>query len=102
MNTIPEITQREFEILAHSLGVALSTAKRSGRKSDKRLLPEEFYRNRFIASPTHNDYPTLIILKGKGFMNVGENYNSRNDLLFYVTDLGKFKFRQEFKTFINS
>ena len=100
MITIPEITKREFEILGHSLGIHPESNKRSKNKSDKKL-PDEFYRNRFLAGPNHKDMPELDSLKEKGFMDTGHNSIS-TDTFFFVTELGEFRFRSEFKKFILS
>lgn len=100
MITIPEITEREFEIMAHMLGIHPTTMKNSKKKADKKL-PEEFYRNRFVAGENHSDMPILRSLEEKGFVAQGNN-NISDMLFFYVIELGEFRFRKHFKTFIES
>ncbi len=88
MLAISEISEDEFNILGHCLGIHPRTAKYSPKKKDKKL-PEEFYRNYFCASEGHKDLPLLLSLQNK-FLIEGTWY-------FHVTELGEFKFRQEFK-----
>jgi len=96
----PEMTQREFEIVAHSIGIHALTMKQSKKKSDKKL-PDEFYRNRFVAGEGHTDMPILRSLEEKGYMKQGNN-NISDSLFFFVTEVGEFKFRKKFQEFINS
>ena len=101
MITIPDITEREFEILGHSLGIHPKTCKGSKRKKDKKL-PEEFYRNRFIAGPGHTDFKVLISLEEKSLMARWSNPTTLDQWTFFVTEIGEFRFRKYFKTFIES
>lgn len=95
MLAISEITEREFEILGHSLGICPRSCKYSRKKKDKKL-PDEFYRNHFCASEGHSDLPTLLTLQNKSFMK-----QSEGTWYFHVTELGEFKFRSHFKKYIN-
>lgn len=101
MITIPDITEREFEIMAHSFGIHPVTAKKSKRKKDKKL-PDDFYRNRFIAGSKHIDFPTLIHLEEKGLMNRWANPTVLDQWTFFVTEVGEFRFRKHFKAYIES
>ena len=94
MNAISEITHQEFTILGHCLGIHPYSAKLSRKKKDKKL-PEEFYRNYFCAGEKHSDLPILLTLQNKGFVEQREG-----TWYFHVTELGEFKFRQEFKKYI--
>lgn len=96
MNAISEITDREFQILGHSLGIHPETCKWSKKKKDKRL-PDEFYRNYFCASEGHNDLPTLLSLQNKSYMEQREG-----TWYFHVTEMGEFKFRKHFAEYIKS
>lgn len=86
------LTEKEFEIVAHALGIRLDLAKRSHKKKDK-YLPEEFYRNYFCAGAGHSDIPTLESLVGKGFMH---KWNQFDNQYYGVTELGISEFRDTF------
>lgn len=94
MTAISEITEHEFKILGHCLGIDPKTNKLSKKKKDKKL-PEEFYRNYFCAGEKHSDLPTLLTLQNKGFIEQREG-----TWYFHVTELGEFKFRKEFKKYL--
>lgn len=96
MLAISEISEEEFNILGHCLGVHPGTAKYSKKKKDKHL-PIEFYRNYFCASEGHKDLPLLLSLQDKFLIEQREG-----TWYFHVTELGEFKFRQEFKEYIKS
>lgn len=93
------MTKRQLEIVGHSLGINVYHAKRSKRKSDKRL-PKDFYRNRFCAGESHDDYPVLKELERLGFMKIGSAINGGKDFLWYVTESGIRDFRSSFFSFI--
>lgn len=85
-------TDKELDVVGHSLGINVYHSKLSKKKKDKQL-PKEFYRNRFCASEGHDDYPTLITLEENGLM---ERWDKTAEF-FWVTDPGIEKFKQEFK-----
>ena len=86
------MTQKQFELIGHSLGVNVYHAKKSKKKSDKKL-PKEFYRNYFQASKGHSDYEELKSLVSIGFMTNREQFEQE---VFHVSDDGKKKFIDKF------
>lgn len=95
------ITFKEFEIIAHSLGINLLHAKTSQKKRDKRL-PKDFYRNRFCTSIGHTDLPLIENLERVGYMAKGQTINDGRDTLWYVTDLGIYYFRTKWEKLVTT
>jgi hypothetical protein len=93
------ITFKEAEILGHSLGINLLHAKQSAKRADK-LLPKEFYRNRFCAGDGHDDLPTLKTLEKMGYMARGQKINQGRDTLWHVTPEGIKRFRECFESIV--
>jgi hypothetical protein len=93
------ITFKETEILGHSLGVNILSAKRSIKKRDKKL-PKEFYRNRFCAGDDHEDLPVLQSLEKMGYMARGQKINGGRAIIWYVTDEGIKRFREYFESIV--
>ena len=88
------MNEKQFEIIAHTLGINAYHAKLSTRKKDK-ILPDEFYRNYFCAgTEKHHEYDILLELEKLGYM---ERWKSFSNLYFGVTDEGIKAFRQQFK-----
>lgn len=82
------MTRKQFEILAHSLGVPENTLYTS-----LCTLPESFYRGYFQADEGHRDYQTLTELVELGYMVRKENLGV---MFFIVTIKGKEAFRKQF------
>lgn len=87
------MTDKELGIAGHTLGINVYHAKRSKLKRDKKL-PKEFYRNFFCGGEGHHDYPTLVSLEQKGYMERGESFDKQT--VFWVTDAGKDAFKVAF------
>jgi len=102
MSTKLQLSDHELEVLAHSLGINLYHAKRSKLKRDKKL-PKEFYRNHFAASEGHSDYPALLSLSEKGYMQRSSTINTAyaDSMFFYVTEAGQQAFREAFTQAVN-
>jgi predicted transcriptional regulator len=83
-----EITQKEFEILAHTLGINLEE-KRKGL---------HYSRNFFSASDTHNDIETLMSLREKDLMF---KYDKFGGQVFSVTEKGQDFFAIEYFKRVN-
>lgn len=95
------ISTKQLEIIGHSLGVNVYHAKISKLKRDKKL-PQQFYRNRFIAGDSHTDAPTLQELVSDGLMNRGE----KDPLIgasryWWVTEKGISIFRENFNKYVS-
>lgn len=92
---------KEFEIIAHSLGINLLHAKTSKYKRDKKL-PKEFYRNRFCTSEGHTDLPIIEILVSFGYMAKGQTMNSGRDAytFWHVTNEGITHFRENWESIV--
>lgn len=87
------MTEKEFDIIGHTLGVNVYHCRLSKSKRDK-VLPDEFYRNYFCSgTERHNDYPFLEKLKNEGIM---ESWNKFDNLYFSVTKEGLLQFRSQF------
>jgi len=87
------ITFKEWELVAHSLGIQLLNAKQSTRKKDKEL-PIEFYRNYYNYSNSDNKLP-------KKFKELLDNeliqlFDTRGLYCFCITDKGIKLFRDYF------
>ena len=94
-----DLSEKQIEIIGHSLGVNVYHAKKSKKKADKRL-PKDFFRNRFCAGEAHNELPILISLEQIGFMKIGGKINEGRDSLWYVTESGISAFRSLFSSFV--
>lgn len=90
---------KELEIVGHSLGINVYHAKNSKKKRDKKL-PKEYYRNRFCASETHEDWVFLVSLEEQKIMERGVKINEGRDTLWYVTDTGIKQFEKEFLQYV--
>ena len=90
------ITFKEWELVAHSLGIQLLNAKQSTRKKDKEL-PIEFYRNYYCAG--ENKISDFKNLEDSGLVNTWEKvWDERCTLVYYgVTEKGIQEFRDWFK-----
>ncbi len=94
-----ELSESQFSIIGHSLGVNVYHAKQSKRKRDKKL-PNYFHRNRFCAGDSHDDMPTLLSLEKLGYMLRGQKINNDRDTLWYVTQEGINSFKEHFYVYI--
>ena len=90
------LTDAEFKLIGHSLGVNTYHAKVSKKKKDK-ILPKEFYRNYFCASVNHSDFPILSDLQLKGLM---ESWTKFDNLYFGVTEKGIQAFKNVFDKYV--
>ena len=86
-----KITGKELDVLGHSIGINVYHARRSNKKSEKKL-PKEFYRNYFNATPGHTDMPILKSLMDRQLMEQNED----NTNYYHVTELGISEFKKEF------
>ncbi len=87
------MTEKQLQIIGHTLGINVYHAKLSKNKKDKKL-PKEFYRNYFCAdSERHSDYPILVELENLGFM---ERWLKDKMLFFGATDSGIIEFKKQF------
>ena len=83
-----EISDKEFNIIGHSLGVQLDKYIKDV------VLPKEYYRNYFQAGKGHDDFNVLLELVGLGLMRQREQFGMP---VFHVTDKGKKVFEIKFK-----
>ena len=82
------LTDKEYKIIAHTLGVNLEMAAKRKKYADG-VVWNNFYRNGFMACVGHDDLPLLIALRDKGLMEtIGWCY--------IVTDLGMSVFTRQF------
>lgn len=87
------LTEKQFDIIGHSLGVNAYHAKHSRSKRDK-ILPPDFYRNYFCAgTDNHSDYPILSELESN---KLAERFNKFDNLCFAITEKGKRLFIEKF------
>ena len=87
------MTDKQLEVIGHTLGVNVYHAKRSKKKKD-RTLPKEFYRNYFCAdTENHSDYPTLVELENLGYM---ERWTKDKMIFFGATTDGEEGFKTQF------
>jgi hypothetical protein len=92
------ITDNQWDLISHSLGVNLYHAKMSNRKKDS-ILPDEFYRNYFASSDGSKDYKEFKELEELGIVNSWEKWDH---IYFGITDLGKKQFRDYFHDEVTS
>ena len=69
------LTEKEIDILGHTLGINVYHAKISKKRQDKKL-PKEFYRNYFCANTTHDEFTILNKLQKDGWMKSWEQFNN--------------------------
>ena len=93
-----KLTEKQLQIVGHSLGINVYHSKQSKFKKDKKL-PKIFYRNRFCAGSTHSDYPILLGLETLNLMQKGHEINT-HEYLWFVTKLGIEKFRIDFNEYL--
>lgn len=80
--------EKYFSVIAHSLGVSIEKARTSKKRKD-RILPKEFYRNRFCAGEGHSDWDTLSEMLSLAMMSCGRPESSLGGAkMWYVTDIG--------------
>lgn len=77
--TAPQLTDRELEIMRHTLGL----------RAEKPEAPS--YRNFFHADPEHSDLPVLLALEKRGLMRRTRTpgFVDPEDMIFAVTDAGR-------------
>jgi hypothetical protein len=85
-----ELTIKQLDIIAHSLGINLFNAILSDKNKDK-ILPNEFYRNYYCISD-ENSY-SFQSIKELITYNLMEKFS---DGIYIVTELGKLEFIQHF------
>ncbi len=81
MKTIEDLTERQWEILLHALGIR-------GRIEHIK----DSYRNRFVARQPSEDYDCCVELSQMGFMRLQHHYTTEQnwpDYLFSVTARGE-------------
>ncbi|MCU0436695.1 MAG: hypothetical protein MUC49_02200 [Raineya sp.] len=91
------VTEKELDIIAHSLGINIYHARKSKLKRDKKLpKANSFYRNYFAASknPENSDVKIILGLCEKGLMKLYKDDGVNN--IYYVTDEGKEVLKAEF------
>jgi hypothetical protein len=84
------MTDKQFQLIGHSLGINTYDAELSKRQKDK-TLPDEFYRNYFCAGNSE-------ILELENAVNDGlmVKWNQFNQLYYGVSEKGIGEFRVEF------
>lgn len=87
-----ELTEKHFDLIAHSLGINLYNAKVSKIKKYK-FLPNEFYRNYFCSSEGSEDY---LILKELEEIKYTESWHQNGHVYFMVTEKGINEFKEYF------
>ena len=83
------MTEKEFDIIGHSLGINVYHARNSNKKKDKKL-PKEYYRNYYQAEEGHTNWNELLQMTKVGVMSRREQFGQP---VFHVTDEGKERFR---------
>lgn len=86
------VTENQWNLIAHSIGVDVPHAKRSLRKKEK-FLPDEFYRNHFCSGKnTHEEFEAL-----EKFGLVKKVKQWDDQWFYFVTDEGQKEFRKYFE-----
>ncbi len=89
-----EINQKQYEDIAHSLGVNLYHAKNSKMFKHK-VLPSEFYRNYYCAGKSKiESFEDLVN------QDICDSYIKFENIIYYITDLGITLFREYLKNTI--
>ena len=91
------MSNKEFDIIGHSLGINVHYAKVSKKKKDKKL-PKEYWRNHFQASEGHDDWTTLLELEKSKLLTKRIQFG---EPVFHVTEKGKEMFKIKFNEVIN-
>lgn len=87
---------RHFEILGNMLGVNTYNAIKSKKAKDK-VLPSEYYRNRFITNNQTLDWEDMKEMQKLKWVDVNLKYKTLgNNVLFFVTEKGIEQFEKEF------
>ena len=87
------MTEKQLDIVGHSLGINIYHAIHSKKKKDKKL-PKEFYRNYYCAgTERHHNFSTLLELEVLGLM---ERWTHDDMIFFGVTKAGTRVFIDEF------
>lgn len=84
-----EITNKQYDLMAHTLGINLYHAQHSDRQKDK-FLPEEFYRNYFASSKGGDDYKDFMKLNKIGIV---DTWNQNDYVYFAISEKGIEKFK---------
>jgi hypothetical protein len=87
------MTDKEFNIVGHALGVDVYSLKKS-RFPDDLELPDRFYRNYYAIGEANRDKSILDGLVISGIMTSGEKFGN---LVYLVTNPGQARFREQFK-----
>jgi hypothetical protein len=87
------MTEKELNIVGHSLGIDVYSLKRT-RLPDRILLPDDFYRNYYVIGKSNPTKEILDKLVSAGLMIQGEKFG---DLVYIVTESGKIEFRKQYK-----
>ena len=95
-----EFTENQIEIISHSLGVEIKSILKNKAKT-KRVLPADFYRNRFVTTvgSKHSDEDTLLELESLGLMKRGK-INRGEMWCWYLTQEGIEEFRNHFNKLV--
>lgn len=89
-----KLTDKELEIIGHTLGLNIYHVRLSKKKKDK-VLPSSYYRNNFCAgTEQHSDYEVLKSLEVRGFM---QRWINIEQLYFFVSAPGIAAFESQFK-----
>ena len=83
------MTEKEFNIIGHSLGINVYHARNSKKKKDKKL-PKEYYRNYYQAGEGHHSWNGLLHMVQVGVMSRRLQFEQP---VFHVTDEGKERFK---------
>lgn len=93
-----EITDKHWDLVAHSLGIDIYNAKK-GRGYKNRILPQTFYRNYFASSEGGSDYTMLKELEELG---ITESWLQYEKTFFGVTEKGIDLFKSYFNSVVTS
>lgn len=88
------MTEKEFDIIGHSLGINVYHSRMSKAKKDKKL-PKKFYRTHYQAAKGHNIWENLLTLVESGLMEKREQFGMP---VFHVTDKGISVFKNKWSS----
>lgn len=80
--------KKQFSIIAHALGVDIY-------KEKLEKLPDEFYRNRYVAGRRHRSWKTLMELYDKGWA-LRQRFE-RGEYIFQITISGQVSFKKHYE-----
>ena len=85
------LKEEQFKLIGHALGINVYHVSREVHP-EKITLPDNFYRNRYIADTNHPNWQIIVELVQSGYM--GQAFNGTS---FYVTTAGIETFKKMYK-----